>query len=131
MAKSLDLQLYLFTLGYFIEHIGNAIMIYKLHKQRSMYGISIDTQICLLISAIARVLWMTDTQLIRLNLAVLEIVLAVLLHSYLVYLCYKYKDSIYKGIKEFYLKSPVLIVACLILSIIFHPGSKGDLFFTL
>ena len=114
-----------------MEHIGNAIMIYKLHKQRSMYGISVDTQPCLLISTYARIFWITDTQLIKLNLAVLEIVLSVLLHSYLVYLCFKFKDSIYKGIKEFYLKSPVLIVVCLILSTIFHPGNKGDFFFTL
>ena len=131
MAKSLELQLYLFTLGYYVEHIGSAIMIYKLHKQRSMYGISVDTQLCLLISTYARIFWITDTQLIKLNLAVLEIVLSVLLHSYLVYLCFKFKDSIYKGIKEFYLKSPVLIVVCLILSTIFHPGNKGDFFFTL
>jgi hypothetical protein len=95
-----------------------------------MYGISIDTQICLLISVFARIFWMTDTLLIKLNVAVLEIVLAVVLHSYLVYLCYSYKDSIYKGIKEFYLKYPVLIVVALVLSTIFHPGKKGDLFFT-
>jgi hypothetical protein len=33
MAKGgLDLSLYLFVAGYIVEHIGNAIMIYKLHK---------------------------------------------------------------------------------------------------
>ena len=61
MAKDLSVQLYLFTLGYYVEHIGNAIMIYKLHRQKSMYGISIDTQICLLVSTIARVFWIYDT----------------------------------------------------------------------
>jgi ER lumen protein retaining receptor len=43
MAKDLSISLILFTVGYLIEHVGNAIMIYKLHKQKSMYGISIDT----------------------------------------------------------------------------------------
>ena len=44
MAKgSLDVSLYLFVAGYLVEHIGNSIMIYKLHKQKSMYGIAIDT----------------------------------------------------------------------------------------
>ncbi len=61
MAKDLDLSLYLFVIGYLVEHIGNAIMIYKLHKQKSMYGISIDTQLCLLAATFARIFWMTDT----------------------------------------------------------------------
>ncbi len=43
MARDLEVSLYLFTLGYLCEHVGNGIMIYKLHKQKSMYGISIDT----------------------------------------------------------------------------------------
>ena len=66
MAKDLDTALYLFTFGYYVEHIGNAIMIYKLHKEKSMYGISIDTQICLLFATFARIFWMMDTQLSKL-----------------------------------------------------------------
>ena len=95
-----------------------------------MYGISIDTQICLLASTLARVLWMHDTQLTRLYISMLEIITAVIMHGYIVFLCYKYKDTIYKGIKEPYLKSPVLILACMVLSMIFHPGSKGEYFVT-
>ncbi len=53
------------------------------------------------------------------------------LHAYILFLCYSYKDTIYKGIKEWYLKSPVLIILCAILSTIFHPGNKGEFFFTL
>ncbi len=131
MAKSLDLQLYLFVGGYLVEHIGNAIMIYKLLKQKTMYGVSIDMQICLMFSTIARVFWMWDTQLTKLTISMIEIFMAVGMHAYIIYLCFSYKDTIYKGIKEIYLKSPVLIGLCLILSIIFHPGSKGEFFFTL
>lgn len=131
MAKSLDLQLYLFVTGYLVEHIGNAIMIYKLHKQKTMYGVSIDTQICLMVAVIARVFWMWDTQLTKLTISMIEIFMAVGMHAYILFLCYQYKDTIYKGIKEKYLKSPVLIVVCVVLSLIFHPGSKGDFFFTL
>lgn len=71
-----------------MEHIGNGIMIYKLRKQKSMYGISIDTQICLLVSTIARVFWMMDTQLTRLWISVFEILMAVGMHAYIIYLCY-------------------------------------------
>lgn len=69
MAKDLSLALWLFTAGYWVEHIGNAIMIYKLHRQKSMYGISIDTQICLLVATFARIWWMLDTQLTNLFIA--------------------------------------------------------------
>jgi hypothetical protein len=130
MARDISVQLYLFVFGYLFEHIGNAIMIYKLQKQKSMYGISIDTQVCLLLTTLSRVLWMWDTQLSRLWISMVEIAAAVLLHAYIVYLCFSYKDTIYKGVSAPYLKWPVLAVAMLILSTIFHPGSKGDYFFT-
>ena len=61
MAKDLSLSLYLITFGYLVEHIGNCLMIYKLWKQKSMYGISIDTQLCLLAATFARIFWMYDT----------------------------------------------------------------------
>lgn len=57
--------------------------------------------------------------------------MAVILHLYLVYLCHSYKDSIYKGLKQFYLKSPFLVIISFILSTIFHPGSKGEYFVSL
>lgn len=61
----------------------------------------------------------------------LEIFTAVVMHGYIIYLCYTYKDTIYKGVKEPYLKSPVLIIACIILAMLKHPGSKGEYFVTL
>jgi hypothetical protein len=54
----------------------------------------------------------------------------VLLHSYIIYLCYKYKDSIYKGVSSPYLRWYMLVPACFILSMIFHPGNKGEYFLT-
>jgi hypothetical protein len=73
---------------------------------------------------------MNDTQLVKLWISVLEITAAVVLHAYIIYLCYQFKDSIYKGVSAVYLKSPVLLAACFILSLIFHPGSKGEYFIT-
>ena len=131
MAKDLTLQLYLFIAGYIAEHIGNAIMIYKLQKQKSMYGISIDTQICLFLSTLARVFWQFDTQLSKLYMSQLEILVALGMHAYILYLCFTYKDSIYKGTKEVYLKWYALAGACFLLCLVFHPGSKGKYIVTL
>lgn len=61
----------------------------------------------------------------------IEIIMAVALHAYIILLCYQLKDTIYKGVKEFFLKFPFLIGLCFLLSLVFHPGSKGDFFFTL
>ena len=130
MARDLTLQLYLFVLGYIFEHIGNGVMIYKLLKQKSMYGISIDMQLCLLVSTLARVVWMFDTQLTNLWISKIEVCTAVGMHAYIVYLCYSYKDTIYKGVSALYLKSYVLIGICFVLCMIFHPGNKGEYFFT-
>jgi hypothetical protein len=130
MSRDINLQLYLFVFGYIFEHIGNGVMIYKLQKQKSMYGISIDTQLCLLVSTLARVLWMFDTQLTKLWISVFEICAAVAMHGYIVFLCYSYKDPIYKGVSALYLKCYVLMGACFVLSMIFHPGNKGEYFFT-
>jgi hypothetical protein len=43
MARDITLELYLFVFGYLVELMGNGVMIYKLKKQGTMYGISIDT----------------------------------------------------------------------------------------
>lgn len=128
---ALDIQLYLFVAGYLVEHIGNGIMIYKLNKQKTMYGISIETQICLMCTTLARVLWMWDTSLTKLWISLLEITAAVAMHAFILFQCYSYKDTVYKGIKNPFLKSPVLISICAVLSILIHPGSKGKYFFTL
>ena len=125
------IELYLFIGGYVAEHLGNSIMIYKLKKQQSMYGISIDTQLCLMATTLARLLWMTDTMLNDLPIAYVEICFALFMHGCILYFCYKYKDSIYRGIKQFYIKSWFLIAVCGVLSVMVHPGPKGEYFFTL
>ncbi len=42
VSKSLQQSLQWMVAGYFIEHLGNAMLIYKLHKQKSIYGVSIE-----------------------------------------------------------------------------------------
>ena len=45
MARAYDLQqaMLTFEVGYVFQHIGTALLIYKLTQQKSMYGICIDT----------------------------------------------------------------------------------------
>ena len=44
-SRDYNLQnaMFIFEVGYCIQHIGTAFLNYKLYKQKSMYGICIDT----------------------------------------------------------------------------------------
>ena len=83
--KDLWYQLSLFVFGYYILHIGSGLLLYKTNKQKSAYGVSLDSQIALLIATLSRVVWFNDTQLPSMWLAWVEIVLAVGIHSTIVY----------------------------------------------
>ncbi len=60
-AAKLYWSLVWFVAGYFLEDIGCCLLIYKINKQKSIYGISIDSQICLLAATLSRVCFFTDT----------------------------------------------------------------------
>ena len=49
----------------------------------------------------------------------------------LLYFCQKYKDILYGGVKQVYLKWYFLVGLALAGAIVFHPGQKGKFFFTL
>ena len=126
--KQLQKSLQWFIFGYYLEHIASAILIYKIHKQRSVYGVSIDSQVCLLFATLARCIWFSDTQLNSLTLAYVELALAIGLHSYIVYLCYKLKDNLYTEPPK-YLRFYSLVGVAFVLSMIFHPGDKHKTYF--
>lgn len=123
VSKQLSQALQLFVAGYYIEHLGNILLILKLMKQKSIYGVSIQSQICLLVATISRCIWFTDTKLPTMTSAWCELVLAIALHSYILYLCYKFKDALYKEPPIQY-RAYVLITIAFILSLCFHPGEK-------
>ena len=92
--KELFYQLSLFVFGYYILHIGSGLLLYKIQKQKSAYGISLDSQIALLIATLSRVVWFNDTQLPSMWLAWVEIIMAVGIHATIVYQCWSYKDEL-------------------------------------
>ena len=91
------------------------------NKQKSVYGVSMDSQITLLVATLSRLVWFSDTKLPTMKIAILEIIIAVCLHLYIVYQCYKYKDALQQEM-PIYLRCFVLIAIAAILSGIFHPG---------
>jgi hypothetical protein len=61
----------------------------------------------------------------------IEVGVALTIQIGLIYSCFKYEDITYKQTKKFYLKWYFLAAIALVMSIIFHPGKKGQFFFTL
>ena len=60
-SAALRYSLLWFVFGYCLEDVASCLLIYKITKQKSIYGVSIDSQICLMIATISRVLFFTDT----------------------------------------------------------------------
>ena len=129
MATTSDDSLFWFVIGYFIAQLGNVLLLVKINKQKSVYGVSMDSQITLLIATLSRCIWFSDTKLPTMWIAICEITIAVCLHLYIVYQCYKYKDALQQEMPIF-LRYFVLLAIALVLSCFFHPGKKGDYFFT-
>ena len=124
-----SLVLWLFTIGYILQHVGTVLMIKRILRQKSIYGVSVDTQLCFLIATFARVVWSFDTRLAGMPLTYLDLAVSIGLLSYTVYLCFRMKDMLYND-PPFYVRTPVLVGVTAVLSMAFHPGERGDYFFT-
>ena len=61
VSKKLQSSLHWFIFGYFVEHLANILLIYKIYKQKSTFGVSIDSQVLLLVATLSRCVWLTDT----------------------------------------------------------------------
>ena len=118
-----------FVMGYFIEHLASALLIFKILRQRSVYGISYESQLCLLVATLSRLIWFSDTQLSNLDSAFIELFLAVTLHAVLVYLCRKLRDNQLYCEPPVYLRAWWLLAQAFVLSLFLHPGNKSKNYF--
>ena len=121
-------SLFYFELGYYILNAGSCILLYKINKQKSAYGISLDSQIALLIATLSRCVWFNDTQLPSMWMAWLEIFMAICLHSVIVYLCVTYEDMLQQKI-PLALRWYVFVSIAAVLSLIFYPGKVGKTYY--
>jgi ER lumen protein retaining receptor len=125
------LILWIFELGYVFQHIGAILQILKIKKNRSMEGVSVDTQILFLIGSFARAIWIHDTMLKNFFLSYIEFILAVGILVYTLYLCmFQYNPGFplshfFNNPKlPIFIRWYVLLIASAILSLIFYPGKE-------
>eukprot|EP01066_Platyproteum_vivax_P007229 Platyproteum_vivax@DN2778_c0_g1_i1.p1 len=116
------MDIWLFIGGYIIHFFASCLLIWKIHQQKSVYGLSFDTQIAYLLACISRVVWSVDTRLVETYLAYLEVGLSTMAAIALCYMNWKYRHTTTKqawtGVRIY-----VLAPVALILAIFVHPGN--------
>jgi ER lumen protein retaining receptor len=110
-----------FVLGYYIHFAASCVLLYKIYKQKSIYGLSFDTQIAFLLAAVARAVWTLDTRLTETVFAYFELVVSIFLAIIINYLCFTYGYTNTKMVSA-PLRIYILAPACLLLAFFFHPG---------
>lgn len=77
------MDIFIFVLGYIIQLIASGILVYRISSSRSIYGLSVDTQICFLFATVSRFVWTMNTRIMDTNVglaivALLEMCLSLL-----------------------------------------------------
>lgn len=125
----MELLLVVFTLGYLMQHVANGILLRKIWKQKTIEGLSSHTQIIFLVATLVRGIWICDTRLMYLAIVWVEWLVSGLTLLFILYLFYKYKDTLYNHVKTPF-DYRIILAVCAVLCIFFHPGGKGKYFFT-
>lgn len=129
----MSLVLWLFEFGYLLQHLATTIQILRIREKRNTELVSLDTNILFLIGAFSRIIWMWDSMLKGFFLAYIEITLAFITLPYIIYLYNKYRTSdFYYSDRNLpvFLKLYVLLPVIILLSFLFHPGTKGKYYYT-
>mmetsp|Transcript_39852 Transcript_39852/g.70070 ORF Transcript_39852/g.70070 Transcript_39852/m.70070 type:complete len:221 (-) Transcript_39852:198-860(-) len=115
------MEIFLFILGYYVQFGASCLLGFKIYKHKSIYGLSVDTQVAYFFAVVSRCVWVMETRLIETKLAYLELILSTIAASILVYLCWTYYHTTQKHSVE-YLRIYAIAPAALILAFFFHPG---------
>ena len=124
-ASKLWWSLNWFVFSYALDDIGCCLLILKINKQKSIYGISIDSQICFLVATLARVCFFTDTQLPTMTTAMIEIMFAVFVHFFIVFKCFTLKDKDLHKDTPMWTKWYVILTFAALLAFLKHPGKNS------
>ncbi len=130
----MSIVLWFFEFGYLLQHFATIAQILRIREKKSTELISLETNIFFLLGALSRAVWMWDSMLKNFFLSYLELAVGILSLSYIIILYEKYKTNNYylHEIKiPVYIRTYVLLPVILILSFLFHPGSKNQYYFSM
>jgi len=118
------MDVWLFILGYLIQFVGSCVLLYKIDKHRSIYGLSIDTQICFLIATMSRCFWSLETRLVQeTRIAYAELFLSTAASLLLCWYCFNLRHTTTKA-PWWPLRCSITVPLTLLLATLFHPGKN-------
>mmetsp|Transcript_833 Transcript_833/g.2083 ORF Transcript_833/g.2083 Transcript_833/m.2083 type:complete len:221 (+) Transcript_833:49-711(+) len=115
------MEVFLFILGYYVQFAASCVLLYKMWKHKSIYGLSVDTQAAYLLSVLARCVWVMETRLVETKFAYLELMLSTIGALGLSFMCYQYYHTTLKHSPPF-LRVYATAPAAMVLAFFFHPG---------
>ena len=89
----MDIVLWIFACGYFFQMLATLILIMKMVKQKSIYGLCWDTQFIFFLGSVSRCLWLKETKLRSLPFAHFELYSNTILLFISVYMCYRFRHT--------------------------------------
>jgi len=131
----MEIVVYIFGLGYFLQHFGMILQILKMKKLKSAESVSVDTLILFLFSTLSRFIWTSDTILAESYFTYLELVVGLTVIIYLLYLTfikYNYENSpidlINNNLIPIFFRWYIILLISLVLSYFIFPGNEGQKF---
>jgi len=115
-------DIFFFVLGYVIQLMASAVLLYQVSNKRTFYGLSSDMMIMFCVACFCRCVWTLDTRLVETVFAYLELVLSTAASVGLVFYAYKWRFTNPKSPPRWLSWAPLLGVGG-VLALFFHPGS--------
>jgi len=117
------MDIFFFVLGYWVHFMGSCLLLYKIVGQRSIYGLSIDTQIAFLMAVVGRCIWTLDTRLVETVFAYIELIASTFIAGAIVWKCWQHRFTTTKhAAGPFRIWS--IAPAAFVFAFFFHPGDS-------
>jgi len=131
----MEIVIYIFGLGYLLQHLGMVLQILRMKKLKSAESVSVDTLILFLFSTISRFIWTSDTILRESYFTYLELSIGLSVIVYILYLTfikYNYENSSFDLINNklipIFFRWYVIFLIALVASYFIFPGNEGQSF---
>lgn len=122
----MELVLLLFIKGYIVQDIGSIILLLRIIKQRSIDGLSLQSQVMYGLGTLMRCVYTFDTRLYSFWIVWLEMIVALTLHVLIFCYFYKWRYTQTSDIQFYLISWKTIIPTCLCLAYFFHPGEKSE-----
>jgi ER lumen protein retaining receptor len=121
------MDIVIFVLSYLVQLVASCILLHRVQSVKSIYGLSLDSQICLLIATLSRCVWTVKTRIVETNVvltsvAAFELMASLVSAVFLVRLFSNLRHTTTQACPTI-LSASVLVPFALTLAFLFNPGS--------